>query len=91
MEKYQDFQWKAYTLYIGLDNSSTKFDYERAEDGWNPKDWKAGFTITECKVKGLYLAKDRNHNDHDSDTLLRNYYHLRRLGMYVYVPGRGYY
>ena len=89
-KKFQDFQWKAYTLYIGLHSSCNKYDYERAEDGWYPKDWKNGFTISECKVKGVYFMKDRTSNDHDSDTSLRNYYHLRGIWMYVYLPGRSY-
>lgn len=90
-EKFQDFQWKAYTLYIGLDCRCNKYDYERGEDGWNPKDWNSGFTITECKVKGLYFKKDRSFNDSDFDTGMRNYYHLRSIWMYVYLPGRAYY
>jgi len=90
-DSFKEFQWKAYTLYIGLDDTFTKFDYEKADDGWNPKNWNAGFTISECKVKGLYFKKDRSSNDYDFDTGMRNYYHLRNLGMYVYLPGRGYY
>lgn len=90
-EKFHSFQWKAYELHIGLDSNHTKYEYERADDGWSPKDWRNGFTITDCKVKGLYLSRPRFSDDYNFDVGLRNYYHLRTIGMYVYLPGRAYY
>lgn len=90
-DKFKDFQWKAYELHIGLDSSCNKYEYEKAIDGWSPKDWNNGFIITECKVKGLYLSRPRFSDDHNFDVKLRNYYHLRSIGMYVYLPARAYY
>lgn len=88
--KFQDFQWKSYSLFIGLDDRTTKYEYERGADGWTPAKWDK-FTIVDCNVRGLYMEKNKSHNDHDFDVGMRNYYHLRTIGMYMYLPGRSYF
>lgn len=98
-EVWDDFQWKSYELHIGLDDEwkdnikPIEFEpYETLDDGYAPTEsaWKNGFTIKSCRVRGLYFKRAHNKNDHDFDVRLRNYYHLRELWMYIYLPGRCY-
>jgi hypothetical protein len=100
-ERWKDIQWKAYELHIGIEGEKwengvkpIEFEpYETVDDKWTPTEaaWKNGFTIKSCIVKGVYFKKARNSNDHGFDRGLRNYYHQRSIGRFIYLPGRAYF
>ncbi len=83
-DKFKSLPLKAYELHVGLDFQFTKFKpYEE------PITYKEKFEIESCKVKGLYFKEFDNFN-HIHGASMSNYYGLRALGMYIYIPGRCY-
>jgi len=81
-DRFQSLPLRAYGLHVGLDCDFTKF--KPNEDVMNFK-----HEIESCKLKGLYFRELDNSNN--ADNSLSNYYGLRGLGMFIYVPGRAYY
>ena len=84
-EQFKPLPFRAYELHVGLDDTFTKFKPHKEPISYNEK-----FEIESCKVKGLYFKEFDNFN-HVNGPTLSNYYGLRTLGMYIYLPGRAYY
>lgn len=84
-EQFKPLPFRAYELHVGLDDAFTKFKPYK-----EPITYKEKFEIESCKVRGLYFREIDNIN-HVNGQTMSNYYGLRRLGMYIYLPGRCYY
>ena len=84
-DQFKCLPFRAYGLNIGLDCDFTKFKSYKTD----PMDYTEKFEIESCKVKGLYFGELDNFNHFNNS--LSNYYGIRGLGMFIYMPGRAYY